>query len=176
MTFLTTSRLIIRNVTPADADIIFDYRNNPACSKYQRGQTQTLAGIRDLLLTHTDDRLTNEANSMLAVTLTDDTLVGEIVVMPAEGTFSLGYTFSYKHHRRGYATEAVGAVVEFLHKQYPDWDFVSFTDPENTASIGLLLKLGYTDMGYAPKIDSRVFGKYLREDTLAELAQATKEQ
>ncbi len=174
MTFITTPRLVIRNVTPEDADIIFDYRNNPACSKYQRGQIQTLPGITELLLQHANDRLTNESNSMLAVSLIDGELVGEIVVMPAEGTFSLGYTFSYKHHRRGYAFEAVGAVVNLLHEKYPDWDFVSFTEPENTASIGLLLKLGYTDMGYAPKITSRVFGKYLREDTKAEIAQAVK--
>ncbi len=174
MTFINTSRLVIRNVAPTDADIIFDYRNNPACSKYQRGQTRTLDGIRELLLQHANDRLTNEADSMLAVSLIDGELVGEIVVMPAEGTFSLGYTFSYKHHRRGYAFESVGAVVNLLHEKYPDWDFVSFTDPENTASIGLLLKLGYTDMGYAPKITSRVFGKYLRDDTTAELTSATE--
>ncbi len=174
MTFITTPRLVIRNVTPEDADIIFDYRNNPACSKYQRGQIQTLPGITELLLQHANDRLTNESNSMLAVSLIDGELVGEIVVMPAEGTFSLGYTFSYKHHRRGYAFESVGAVVNLLHEKYPDWDFISFIEPENTASMGLLLKLGYTDMGYAPKITSRVFGKYLREDTKAEIAQAVK--
>ncbi len=174
MTFITTPRLDIRSANPDDADVIFDYRNNTACSKYQRGQTCDLDGIRELLLRHMNDRLTNEENSMLAVSLKDGELVGEIAVMPNEGTFSLGYTFSYKHHRRGYATEAIGAVVELLHNLYPDWDFISFTEPENTASMGLLLKLGYTDMGYVPRMDSQVFGKYLREDTKVEIAQAVK--
>ena len=43
-------------------------------------------------------------------------MIGEIVVMPNENTFSLGYTFSYKYHRQGYAFEALTILIDFLHK------------------------------------------------------------
>ena len=58
-----------------------------------------------------------------------------------------------------------------LHHRYPRWEFICFTDPRNEASKHLLLKLGYKDMGYLPKRDSRVFGKYTTAETDAELAQ-----
>jgi RimJ/RimL family protein N-acetyltransferase len=103
-----------------------------------------------------------------------DELIGEIVVMPNDGTISLGYTFSYKHHRKGYAFEALSSLIDLLQSRYPGWDFISFTDRENAASRALLTKLGYKDMGYISKMDSQVYGKYTTAETDAEIAQAAE--
>ena len=45
MTFIETNRLILRNVAAKDAEIIYDYRNNETCARYQRGQTKDFDGI-----------------------------------------------------------------------------------------------------------------------------------
>lgn len=45
MTFMKTDRLILRNVSPKDADIMYDYRNNEICARYQRGQTKDVPGM-----------------------------------------------------------------------------------------------------------------------------------
>ena len=166
MIFLETERLILRNVLPEDAAVMYDYRNNEICARYQRGQTKDLPGIEELVARRTGDTLTDEANSLVAVALKDTgEMVGEIVVMPNDGCFTLGYTFSYKHHRKGYAFEALTALTELLHKQHPEMEFISFTAPENMPSRKLLEKLGYTDLGYVEKITSNVYGKWLKEDT-----------
>ena len=166
MIFLETERLILRNVLPEDAAVMYDYRNNEICARYQRGQTKDLPGIEELVARRTGDTLTDEANSLVAVALKDTgEMVGEIVVMPNDGCFTLGYTFSYKHHRKGYAFESLTALTELLHEQYPEMEFISFTDPENMPSRKLLKKLGYTDLGYVEKITSNVYGKWLKEDT-----------
>ena len=60
-----------------------------------------------------------------------------------------------------------------LHERYPEWDFISFTEPENEPSMALLKKLGYKDMGYIPSMESHVFGKWTTTATEAEIAQAT---
>ena len=173
MILLNTERLVLRNVRLQDADIVFDYRNNPLCARYQRGQTKDYAGIAELLKEHEKDQLTVHASSMVAVALRDsDEMVGEIVVMPNDGTISLGYTFSYKHHRKGYAYESLRLLTDTLHRQNPDWDFISFTEPDNTASRNLLKKLGYMDMGYIPSMESQVYGKWTTPETNAEIAQA----
>ena len=113
----------------------------------------------------------------MAVALKEtDELVGEIVVMPKDGTISLGYTFSYNHHRKGYAFESLSALSQLLHETYPAWDFISFTDPENEPSMALLKKLGYKDMGYIARMESRVFGKWTTPETDAEIAQATMKE
>lgn len=164
MVFLETTRLLLRSLEEKDAEIMHDYRNNELCSKYQRGQTKDLAGIKDLINRRKDDIVTVDNPFMTAVALKDtNELIGEIVAMPNDGAITLGYTFSYKHHRKGYAYEALSAFTDMLHEKYPDWDFICFTDTENKASIGLLKKLGYKDYGYAEKITSQVFGKWIKD-------------
>ena len=177
MIFLETDRLRLRNVAQKDAGIIYDYRNNETCARYQRGQTKDYDGIMALVERRRDDVMSVEAPFFVAVALKDaDEMVGEIVVMPNDGTISLGYTFSYKHHRKGYAFEALSALLHMLHERYPEWDFISFTDPENLPSMALLKKLGYKDMGYLPSMESRVFGKWTTAETEAEIAQAVQKE
>lgn len=167
MTFLETNRLILRQVRPADAAVMYDYRNHEICAKYQRGQTKDLEGIIKLVDARSTDVLSVEENALIAVALKEsDEMVGEIVVMPNDGAISLGYTFSYRHHRKGYAFEALSALTQLLHEQYPDWEFISFVEPENAASIALLKKLGYRDLGYIPKLTSNAFGKWVGENPL----------
>ena len=175
MTFIETARLRLRNVQARDVDIMYDYRNNEICARYQRGQTRDYEGISALVHRRMDDVVSVDAPFLMAVARKDtDELIGEIVVMPNEGTISLGYTFSYRHHRKGYAFEALTALINMLHEKYPAWDFISFTDPENIASMELLKKLGYQNMGYIAAKDSQVFGKWMSEETKTEVAEAVK--
>ena len=172
---IETDRLILRNVTEKDIPIIFDYRNNEICAKYQRGQTKDYKGISALVDQRKDDTISTAAPFYIAVALKEsDEMIGEIVVMPNDGTISLGYTFSYKHHRNGYAFESIYALIHLLHSRYPEWDFISFTEPENESSMRLLKKLGYENMGYLPSLTSQVFGKWTTPETEEEIAQAIK--
>lgn len=162
MTFLKTERLILRNVSPDDAALMYDYRNHEQCARYQRGQTKDYEGILKLTHNRCKDVITTDHPFMVAVALKEtDEMIGEIVVMPNDGAITLGYTFSYKYHRKGYAYEALQPFIEMLHARYPEWEFICFTEVENAASIALLKKLGYEDLGYAEKITSQVFGKWL---------------
>lgn len=174
MIFMETNRLHLRNVVVKDAEIMYDYRNNEICARYQRGQVKDYDGIVNLVECHKDDMMSVDTPFLVAVALKDtDEMVGEIVVMPNDGTISIGYTFSYKHHRRGYAFEALTALIDLLHERYSEWDFISFTEPQNEPSMALLKKLGYKDMGFIPSMESRVFGKWTTPATEAEIAQAT---
>ncbi len=175
MTFLETPRLCLRTVAENDAGIMFDYRNNELCSRYQRSQATEYGEITALIQRHRADELSIHDPFLAAVALKDtDEMVGEILVMPNDGTISLGYTISYRHHRKGYAYEALKALLALLHENYPDWEFISFTEPENTPSRNLLEKLGYRDFGYLPSKHSQVYGKWTLESTHQELSQLTK--
>ena len=150
MISIDTKRLHLRNVLQNDVDVIFDYRNNEICARYQIGQVKDYEGIVSLIERR------------------------RIVVMPKDHTFSLGYTFSYKYHRQGYAFEALTVLTEHLHKMAPEWEFISFTECENIASIELLKKLGYKNLGYVPSMDSQAFGKWTTMDTEEEFAHLSK--
>lgn len=73
------------------------------------------------------------------------------------------YTISYLHHRKGYAYEMLSALIDLLHAKFPCQEFICFVEPENTASINLLKKLGYEDMGYIEKIQSQMYGKWVQK-------------
>ena len=165
MDFLKTERLVLRNLMPQDADVMFDYRNNEICSRYQKGQTKDCAEIAKMIERRRADVLSAEAPFMVAVALKEtDEMIGEIVVKPKADTIELGYTFSYRYHRRGYAFEALTVLIDQLHRMAPDRAFISFVEPQNIASMGLLRKLGYRDMGYVPEIESQMFGKWTKAD------------
>ena len=90
MIFLKTDRLVLRNVTAKDAGIMYDYRNNEICAQYQRGQTKDNNGIVALVERRKNDVISVDAPFMVAVALKEtDEMVGEIVVMPEDGTISL---------------------------------------------------------------------------------------
>ena len=177
MIFLETDRLCLRSVEAQDEGVMFDYRNDIRCSRYQRGQKRARHQIRELIGKRKDDVLSDQANCMVAIALRETgEMIGEVVVMPQESTFSLGYTLHSAHHRKGYAFEALTALVAHLHELQPGWEFISFVHPDNQASMGLLRKLGYRDLGYIPGMESQVFGKWVHPETVEEVAQAAKKE
>lgn len=146
---------------PQDVDTIFDYRNNEVCFRYQKGQAKDYAEIAKMIERRRADVLSTEAPFMVAVALKEtDEMIGEIVVKPKVDAIELGYTFSYKYHRHGYAFEALTVLIDQLHRMAPDRAFISFVEPQNIASMGLLRKLEYRDMDYVPEIESQMFGKW----------------
>ena len=95
MIHFETQRLILRNVQPGDAPIMYDYRNNEICAKFQRGQVKTLPEITALVEKRSCDSLSADCPALVAVALKEtNEMIGEIVVMPNNPTLSLGYTFS----------------------------------------------------------------------------------
>ncbi len=165
MIIVETDRLVLRSLVETDSEVMYDYRNNEKCARYQRNQTISLEGIKNLIKEHKGDELGVDDNTIFAVALkATGEMIGEVVVMPVENTISLGYTFSYKVHRQGYAHEVLSSFIDLLHREYPDFEFISFTNRENLASIALLEKLGYDYLGYSENKNSVVFGKWINSN------------
>jgi RimJ/RimL family protein N-acetyltransferase len=61
----------------------------------------------------------------------------------ADGTVEIGYSVLEEHQRRGYASEAVGALVEWAFTHPGVRRVIAETYPELIASIGVLKKLGF---------------------------------
>lgn len=173
MILIETQRLHLRNVRPGDVQTICDYRNDEICARYQRSQVRDYKGIADMVEECMQDDISVDRAFMVAVALkSTDEIVGEIVVMPNDGTISLGCTFSRQHHGKGYAFESLDTLMDVLHGYYPQWDFVVFVHPENKPSLGLVRKLGFEEMGYLPAMESQVFGKWLTERSREEFETA----
>ncbi|UMY17243.1 GNAT family N-acetyltransferase [Methylobacterium organophilum] len=78
----------------------------------------------------------------------DPALLGVVGThLRASAAVEIGYWMGGAARGRGYAAEAVGAVVRTLARAYPRRLLVAECRPQNEASSGLLRKLGFEDTG-----------------------------
>ncbi len=66
---------------------------------------------------------------------------------PVEGRAELGYTVLDEHRRRGFASEAVLAMMRWAHDTHAIETFVVSISPQNAPSLGLAAKLGFQRTG-----------------------------
>ncbi|MCV6604130.1 MAG: GNAT family N-acetyltransferase, partial [Porticoccaceae bacterium] len=87
-----------------------------------------------------------------AVTLQDsDTLIGDAGFRYRDKDseiIEIGYKFNRHYHGQGYGFEAMEAFMELIKKDWPVHKLVAYADPENTASVRLMEKLGLKKEGH----------------------------
>jgi RimJ/RimL family protein N-acetyltransferase len=65
-----------------------------------------------------------------------------------EIVLEMGYLIGVPWQRQGYATEVCGKLLEFARKNLSDFGSLNcFVEPQNTASQGLMQKLGFAQCG-----------------------------
>lgn len=144
---LQTDRLLVRMLHEDDIDTLTVYRNDPEVSAlqdwdlpYPRERAEKLvaahAGRQDV---------TPGTGTQLAIDLGGQ-LIGDIFVGLDEhsGIAEIGFTLARAHQGRGYAVEAVGAVVDDLVDRIGVHRLVGELSPQNHASARLLERLGMT--------------------------------
>lgn len=149
---IATDRLVIRPLARRDLTALTRYRNAPAVARYQEW---ALPYTRDLALTLLDDLAGTDGPTpavwvQLAITDTDDRLVGDLAVWLDESASlaMIGYTLAPKHQGKGYATEAVGALMDWLVAQRVH-RVAATLDPDNLASARVLERCGFRYTGTA---------------------------
>ncbi len=94
----------------------------------------------------------------------DGAFIGGLGLIPRERAFELGYWLARGYWGQGYATEAVGAAVDFGHRALNMCHIVAFVFMGNPSSTRVLSRLGFAYRGLdesAPNHESR---KVLRYD------------
>ena len=150
---LTTERLTIRPLARNDITEFTRYRNLPDVARYQ---DWTLPYTRDLAHALVDDAEelgvpTPGQWLQLAVTNADDRLLGDVAVWLDDVALlaMIGYTFAPENQGRGYAVEAVRAVVDWLFTVRKVHRVAATIDPENVASARVLERNGFRYIGTA---------------------------
>lgn len=63
------------------------------------------------------------------------------------GALELGYTVFQPHRRRGYAEEAIHALMRWAREEHGVTVFIASISPENEPSLALARKLGFVEIG-----------------------------
>ncbi len=143
---LKTERLSLRVLNMDDKEQFFKYRSNPEIYRFQSWKPSSIEEIEAFI----ELNLAAIPNTpctwlQLAVCLKDGRLIGDIGIHFLDDgcQVELGYTISPDYQGRGYAREAVQAVIDFLFFSLGKHRITASVDPGNLSSIKLLEKMGF---------------------------------
>jgi RimJ/RimL family protein N-acetyltransferase len=145
---LKTSRLTVRRFRASDASAFAAYRNDPEVERYQAWESCSDIEARDFIASMTDQAPgTPESWFQFAI---EETETGELAGDCGLCCFDedaaqaeLGFTLASEHQRRGYALEAMTAVLEYAFNRLGVHRIHSVTDERNYPAQALLENLGF---------------------------------
>jgi RimJ/RimL family protein N-acetyltransferase len=143
---LQTERLVIRELTLADAPFVLELVNEPAFHEYigDRG-VRDIAGAEKYLRDGPLASYAKHGFGLWGVTLRDRTPLGICGLLQRDYLENpdLGYAFLARHHGQGYAHEAAVAVVSHADGPLGHTTLHALTAFRHPASVRLLGKLGF---------------------------------
>lgn len=149
---LLTDRLTLRPFTEADAEDFAARRSDPENAVYQAWRTpysveKAIAVIRESM-THSVPR-PGGWYELEIERRADGKRVGDVAMYIHEHghTAEIGYTLHTWARRKGYATEAVAAVIDYLVDVAGVHRVEAATHPDNERSIHVLERLGFQREG-----------------------------
>lgn len=142
-----TPRLRLDVLLERDAETLFQYRSDPSVALYQGwcpiSRDEALDFIRSQQQISLD---VPDSWLQLAIRLSSDgSLIGDLgmhLPVDAEGSYEFGITIAPAHQGKGYAREAVHALLDFLFRTLGAHRVHASIDPRNVASDALLRSLG----------------------------------
>jgi RimJ/RimL family protein N-acetyltransferase len=145
---IATERLVLRRFRAADAPVLAAYRSDPAVARYQSWDApfpllRAETAVANFIASEPD----RAGWFQYAIERTADrVLIGDVAVRLHDNLMQaeIGFTLATEHQRRGYATEAVRAVLDRLFKVQGLHKVTGECDARNTASAALLERLGFT--------------------------------
>jgi aminoglycoside 6'-N-acetyltransferase len=150
---LATDRLSLRQLRPADAEVISAYRSVPEVAEHQSWQAPYPYESAVALVREMQDRpLGRPGWLQIGIELrATGELVGDVAFEHrTEAEAAVGYTLAPAHWGHGYATEAVGALVAHGLEVLGHDVVVAEVAPANARSLAVVTRLGFTRVGPLP--------------------------
>ena len=144
---IVTERLTLRRSRADDAETISAYRKDPDVHRYQGWDRTDPDGVREEI-ERMSERAPGDPAGWVQLSVEErvtQALVGDVGLSPAEGeadVIKLGYTMSPAFQGRGYATEAVTALVTYAFETLATEVVRIYANEVNVPSIRVAEKAG----------------------------------
>ena len=149
---LTTSRLILRRLTPDDVDAMFALRSNPDARRFiARPLAKTHEDAAKLVAVIDGYLERNEAINWAITLKGNDEMIGTFCfwnIQPENHRAEIGYMLHPSHQGVGIMQETITATLDYGFKAMKLHSVEAHVDPENIASIKLLERNGFDREGY----------------------------
>lgn len=144
---LETERLILRTMTASDADDLREWTPNPKLYEYW-GKKPGKTDLKPELMFATQAKPTKSFHWGIVCRETNK-VIGEfwLYLIENDRMAKVAVRLSDKHHGRGYATEALSAVIKFSFENTELKRLWTDVDVRNIGSCRVLEKCGFTCEG-----------------------------
>jgi len=143
---LRTDRLLLRGYRNGDLDATMDYYADPGVARYLLKDPWSREYAQEQIDKRVDRTDIDKPGSALALVVEHQRqAIGDVALWPTDATLSrgeLGWVFHPKASGKGFATEAVRALVELAFGHYGMHRVVAQLDARNTASAKLCERIG----------------------------------
>ena len=143
-----TERLILRPLTPEDEDDVFVYQSDPDVVRYIPWPVRTRNQVRDALAGPALQNRFSETGDFLLLAIVHKGLgkvIGQSnvsIVSKDDKQGEFGYVIGPAYARRGFATEASRAIIDYAFGQAGLHRLTARIDTRNPASAAVARKLG----------------------------------
>jgi len=145
---LRTRRLLLRPYAQGDVDGLYAYQRLPEVHRYLYTEPRTRAEVEAIVAERAGLAVlteTGKAITLVAELAQTGELVGDCVLFwrsQEHEQGEVGYVFNPAYHGRGYATEAVGALLRLGFEGLGLHRIAGHLDARNTASARVLERAG----------------------------------
>lgn len=154
MIHLDTPRLILRPFQESDSEAFAAYRSDPQVARYQGWEApytleQAAAFIREMQSIR--PATPAEWYQLAIERKSNPGLIGDCafhILANEPRQAEIGFSVASAYQRQGYATEAVGCLLDYLFSELNLQRVTAICDAENTASARLLERVGMRREGY----------------------------
>ena len=149
---ITTSRLVLRQITLTDAEAHFGLFSKPEVMAGHGTEPYTeRAQSEELIGWYTSAFLERKAMRWAIIHKAEDKLIGTCGLHRlrlGHHRAEIGYELDPDYWRQGLGSEAVWAVLRFAFETVGFHRIEAIVDPANEASAALLRKVGFTEEGF----------------------------
>ena len=145
---INTDRLLLRSIRPDDATALFKYRSDAVINKYQGWIPKTVDDVHDFI----EDRISPTIDLIntwyqFGIILKENfEFIGDIGIHfldEQKKQVEIGCTLDINYQGKGFATEALIRIINYVFIDLDKHIALAYIDPENIKSIALVERIGF---------------------------------
>jgi RimJ/RimL family protein N-acetyltransferase len=150
---ISTERLLLRSLVVDDCENLFAYRSSPEIRQYQSWEPQSLDEVRSFIKNMSVVELNTPGWHQVGIVIQGDEgcLIGDcgIHILETDSRIvEIGITIAPLYQSKGYATEVLKALLDFLLVGLCKHRVFASVDPRNFPSMALMERLGMRKEGH----------------------------
>lgn len=144
---INTERLILRAIYPGDAGALFKYRSDAITNQYQGWIPKTVDDAQNFISKVAEKIDEYDTWFQLAIiSKASGEMIGDVGIHFFDVDryqVEIGCTLDKSHHGKGYASEALNAIIKYLFMDLNKQRITCSIDPRNVNSIKMVEALGF---------------------------------